>query len=63
MIGSDVKPSSHEWMKSADAKKVLKCSDSTLKNYRDRNILEWKKIGGTYFHKAEQLLTIKNILT
>lgn len=50
MIGSDVKPHLEGWMKSAEAKRILKCSDSTLKNYRDSNLIEWKKVGGTYYH-------------
>jgi hypothetical protein len=60
IVDSEVKPSSGEWMKSIEAKKVLKCSDSTLKNYRDKNLVEWKKVGGTYFHRLDQLLIIKN---
>jgi len=43
-----------EWLKSSEVKKVLKCSDASLKNYRDTGILPSSKIGGTYYYaKAE----------
>ena len=60
IIDSEVKPSPGEWMKSAEAKKILMCSDSSLKNYRDKGHVEWTKVGGTYLHKLDQLLTIKS---
>lgn len=43
-----------EWMKSSEVKTMLKCSDASLKNYRDSGALPSSKIGGTYYYaKAE----------
>lgn len=52
IMNSKVKPSSGEWMKSAEVKQVLNCSDSTLKNYRDKNVVKWKKVGGTFYYSS-----------
>lgn len=50
IIGGE-RPSPGEWMKSAEAKKVLKCSDSSLKNYRSKGLIQFTKIAGTYYYK------------
>lgn len=42
------------WMTSAEVKRVLKCADSTLKNYRDKDLIEWKKVGGTYYYSLKK---------
>jgi hypothetical protein len=52
-LGSEVKPPSEGWMKSTEVCSVLQCSPSTLKNYRDKNTIEWKKIGGTFYYKSK----------
>lgn len=50
---SGVKPEEpKEWLKSSDVRRILKCSDSTLKNYRDAGKLPFSKVQGTYFYKS-----------
>ena len=51
ILGGEVKPSPGEWMKSADVKRILKCSDSSLTNYRRNNSIVWKKVGGTFYYQ------------
>lgn len=45
------------WMKSAEAKRVLKCSDATLKNYRDKGLVKWKQVGGTYYYLTSEFMS------
>jgi Helix-turn-helix domain len=42
-----------EWLKSAEVKAILNCSDATLKNYRDAGSLPYSKIEGTYYYSAK----------
>jgi len=44
-------------MKSKEVTAILKCSASSLKNYRDAGHIEYKKIGGTYFYNLDRSLT------
>lgn len=42
-------------IKSAEVKRILNCSDATLKNYRDTGKLPYSKIGGTYYYKSHEV--------
>lgn len=53
IVTSEGVPPSQEWMTSAEVKRVLKRSDSTLKNYREKGLIDWKKVGGTYYYKLK----------
>jgi hypothetical protein len=39
-----------DWMKSAEVKKLLGCSDSSLNNYRSKGLLPFTQLGGTYYY-------------
>lgn len=47
-----------EWLKSAEVKAILNCSDATLKNYRDSGALPYSKIEGTYYYSAKCVSTM-----
>ena len=52
-----------EWLKSSEVKNILKCSDTSLKNYRDNGIIPTTKIGGTFYYAksdVEKLLDSKS---
>lgn len=55
LLKEHLKPLTQGWMKSAEAKRVLKCSDATLKNYRDKGLVPWKQVGSTYYYKIPKL--------
>ena len=43
-----------DWIRSAEVQDILKCSSSTLQNFRANNILPYTKLGGTlYYDKSE----------
>lgn len=44
-----------DWLRSLDVKRILKCSDATLKNYRDSGKLPYSKVEGTYYYPADGL--------
>ena len=44
-----------EWLKSAEVKAILNCSDATLKNYRDSGSLPYSKIEGTYYYSVKSV--------
>ena len=51
-----------EWLKSAEVKAILNCSDATLKNYRDSGSLPYSKIEGTYYYQKSIVeAVLKNI--
>lgn len=50
ILDAEIMPSSGEWMKSAEVKRILKCSDSSLTNYRRSNSIKWNKVGGTFYY-------------
>lgn len=49
-----------EWMKSSEVKAMLKCSDASLKNYRDTGILPSSKIRGTYYYTRNDVNRMLN---
>ena len=54
ILGAEIMPSLGEWMKSAEVKRILKCSDSSLTNYRRSNSIIWKKVGGTFYYQIQK---------
>ena len=44
-----------DWLRSADVKAILNCSDATLKNYRDAGKLKYSKVEGTYFYQRSEV--------
>ena len=53
----DKNATSHrKWLKSAEVKQILSCSDTTLKNYRENGVLPSTKLGGTYFYENEEII-------
>ena len=55
LASEDIPSGGTEWVKSREAKTLLKCSDSTLKNYRDKNLVEYRKFGGTFYYNLKTL--------
>ena len=53
VLSSKKKSEAGEWLKSAEVKAILNCSDATLKNYRDSGSLPYSKIEGTYYYSAK----------
>lgn len=49
-----------EWLKSSEVKKILKCSDTSLKNYRDNEIIPSTRIGGTFYYAKKD---VENMLS
>lgn len=56
LLKGKVNSDNTEWLRTSDVKKMLNISDATLKNYRDKGVLGFSKIGGTYYY------SIKNIM-
>jgi len=42
-----------DYFKSKEAKRILKCSDSTLQYYRESGRLPFEKVGRTYYYTKE----------
>lgn len=55
LLKEHLTPPMKGWMKSAEAKQHLKCSDATLKNHRDRGLVRWQQVGGTYYYIIPKL--------
>lgn len=55
VLSSKNKSEPGEWLKSAEVKAILNCSDATLKNYRDSGSLPYSKIEGTYYYQRSQV--------
>lgn len=49
-----------EWLKSSEVKKILKCSDTSLKNYRDNGIIPHTQIGGTFYYAKNDVERLLN---
>jgi len=47
-----------EWLKSSEVKKILKCSDTSLKNYRDKGVIPFTQIGGTFYYAKKDVETL-----
>ena len=55
LVSSTEKVEPNPVMKSAEVKRILHCTDATLKNYRDQGKLPYSKIGGTYYYEKEKV--------
>ncbi|NCU04687.1 MAG: helix-turn-helix domain-containing protein [Chitinophagaceae bacterium] len=49
-----------EYFKSKEAKRILKCSDSTLQFYRQSGRLPHKKVGGVYYYTQADINQLLN---
>ncbi len=49
-----------EWLKSSEVKRILKCSDASLKNYRDNEVFPCTRIGGTFYYAKKD---VENMLS
>ena len=47
--------SQRKWIKAADLKKLLPLSDYRIADMRARGLLEFEKIGGTYFYTIDSI--------
>ncbi|MGC4104219.1 hypothetical protein [Ferruginibacter sp.] len=54
------KKSEAKILKSKDVKILLNCCDSTLSNYKKKNILHPMKVGGTKYYNHEEVYNIIN---
>lgn len=43
------------WLKGREVCEILKCSSSTLSNYRVKGVLHYKRMGGTIYYDAKSL--------
>ncbi|MCF8294003.1 MAG: helix-turn-helix domain-containing protein [Chitinophagaceae bacterium] len=48
-------PQPSEWIKSFEVKKLLRCSDSTLSNYRKTGLLKFSKVGGVHYYRNDDV--------
>lgn len=49
---------SKQWLKSAEVRKLLNISPSTLQNLRINRTLRYTKIGGMMYYKLEDITTL-----
>ena len=53
-------PAENRWIKTAEVKKILGCSVTTIHNYKNAGILSYTKIGGTIYYDKEGVLDLLN---
>jgi hypothetical protein len=51
----ELRDSEKKWLRSSEVRKLLGISAGTLQNFRIKNLLPYKKIGGIVFYKFEDL--------
>lgn len=51
------------WLKSNEVRKILGCSHGTLQNLRINGTLTPSKIGGTYYYKYQEVMSLLNPIT
>ena len=49
-----------DWMKSTEVKRILHCSDSSLTHYRNKNLLPFTQVGGTYYYSRKDVNEMLN---
>lgn len=49
-----------QWMKSAEVIQVLGCSHGSLRNYREKGMLKFIKVGGSYNYDSKQVYSLIN---
>ncbi len=52
--------SQRKWLKAAELKKLLPLSDYRITEMRTRGLLEYQKIGGTYYYTVESIQKLLN---
>ncbi|MFN6014294.1 MAG: hypothetical protein ACK47F_06370 [Flavobacteriales bacterium] len=52
--------SQRKWLKAAELKKLLPLSDYRIAEMRNRRLLDYQKIGGTYYHTVESIQKLLN---
>jgi hypothetical protein len=52
--------SQRKWLKVAELKKLLPLSDYRVAEMRNRGLLDYQKIGGTYYYTVDSLNTLLN---
>lgn len=55
ILQSGLPSSEKKWLRSSEVRKLLGISPGTLQNFRIKNLLPYKKIGGMVFYKYEDL--------
>lgn len=55
ILQAGVASTDKKWLRSSEVRKLLGISPGTLQNFRIKNLLPFKKIGGTVFYKYEDL--------
>lgn len=50
-----------EFLTAKEVKEILKCSDGTLSNYRNSNILSARKVGGRFYYSQTDLNKLLNL--
>ncbi|MFN5148785.1 MAG: helix-turn-helix domain-containing protein [Flavobacteriia bacterium] len=52
--------SQRKWLKAAELKKLLPLSDYRIAEMRNRGLLDYQKIGGTYYYTVESIQKLLN---
>lgn len=51
---------SREWLKSSDVRELLKISPGTLQNLRMKGTLPYRKVGGSFYYRQEDIFKMLN---
>lgn len=49
-----------EWLKSSDVRELLKISPGTLQNLRIKGTLPYRKVGGSFYYRQEDIVKMMN---
>ena len=59
MLSGVVQPQSNkEWLRSSEVRKMLGISHGTLQNFRIKNILPHRKVGGLMYYKYQDIIKL-----
>ena len=53
ILNGNQKPA--KWLKTKEVREILNCSPGTLQNLRNREIIDYTKIGGTLYYSLESI--------